>query len=299
MGRRIAVCHTAEVRIGLHALGIGSGANPEVVAAVARTADAVGFSTLWSGEHIVMVDRPDSRYPYAPDGRIAVPSDADWLDPFVTLSYAAAVTSGIRLGTGVLLLPEHHPLLVAKQAASLDRLSGGRFVLGVGIGWSSEEFAALGIPFPGRARRTREYIDVMRTLWRDSTASYVGEFVRFESVRSYPKPHLGVAIPVVLGGNSDAALARVAEYGDGWYGFNLSIDEVHDRITVLSQLCRQGDRDIGTIEIAVSTRDGTARDLDELERRGVDELVVVASPPGEAGAAADWVTDLGGRWGLG
>ena len=125
MGRRIAVCHTAEVRIGLHALGIGSGANPEVVAAVARTADAVGFSTLWSGEHIVMVDRPDSRYPYAPDGRIAVPSDADWLDPFVTLSYAAAVTSGIRLGTGVLLLPEHHPLLVAKQAASLDRLSGG------------------------------------------------------------------------------------------------------------------------------------------------------------------------------
>ena len=192
------------VHIGLHTLGIASGAAPEVVVAVAQAADAAGFSTLWSGEHIVMVDRPDSPYPYAPDGRIAVPSDADWLDPFVTLSFAAAVTSRIRLGTGVLLLPEHNPLLVAKQAASLDSLSGGRFVLGIGIGWSSEEFAALGVPFQGRARRTQEYVDVMRTLWGSSTASYSGEFVRFDQVRSYPKPRSGATIPVILGGNSVA-----------------------------------------------------------------------------------------------
>jgi probable F420-dependent oxidoreductase len=292
-------CHNAGVRIGLHALGIASGANPEVVAAVARSADTAGFSTLWCGEHIVMVDRPDSPYPYAADGRIAVPSDADWLDPFVTLSFAAAVTSKIRLGTGVLLLPEHNPLLVAKQAASLDLLSRGRFVLGIGIGWSSEEFAALGIPFQGRADRTQEYVDVMRTLWSSSTASYSGEFVQFEQVRSYPKPHLRAAIPVILGGNSVAALTRVAEYGDGWYGFNLAVHEVAGRINMLSQLCRQRGRDMATIEIAVSTRDGTPQDLDELEHLGVDQLVVVDSPPDGAQAAADWVTDLTTKWGFG
>ena len=287
------------MRIGLHALGIGTGANPEVVAAVAQSADAAGFSTLWSGEHIVMVDRPDSPYPYASDGRIAVPTDADWLDPFVTLSFAAAVTSRIRLGTGILLLPEHNPLVVAKQAASLDVLSRGRFTMGVGIGWSSEEFAALGVPFHGRARRTQEYVDVMRTLWSGSHASYRGEFVQFDEVRSYPKPHLGTSIPVVLGGNSDAALARVAAYGDGWYGFNLSLSEIEERMAVLSLLCREHERDIAALHTAVSTRDGTPQDLAPLERLGIDELVVVDAPPESPDAAGRWVTDLSARWGLG
>jgi probable F420-dependent oxidoreductase len=285
------------VRIGLHALGIGSGADPGIIAAVARAADSAGFSTLWSGEHIVMVERPDSPYPYAPDGRIAVPSDADWLDPFVTLTFAAAVTSRIRLATGVLLLPEHHPVLVAKQAASLDLLSGGRVVLGVGIGWSAEEFAALGIPFRGRARRTEEYVDVMRTLWSSRDSSHHGEFVQFEEVRCFPKPHLGRTIPVVLGGNSDAALARVARYGDGWYGFDLPIDDVAERIGMLSELCRDQGRDVATVDIAVSTRDGTPQDLDELARSGVDQLVVVESPPDTAEDAGAWVTELSERWG--
>jgi len=167
------------MRVGLHALGIGPGADPLVIEAVARAADAAGFSTLWSGEHVVMVDRPDSPYPYAPDGRIAVPSDADWLDPMVALAFAAACTSRIRLATGILLLPQHNPLLVAKQAASLDVVSGGRFVLGVGIGWSSEEFAALGVPFRGRARRNREFVEVLRTLWHDDISSHDGESVHF------------------------------------------------------------------------------------------------------------------------
>ena len=141
------------MRTGLHALGIGPGADPRVIEAVARSADTAGFSTLWSGEHVVMVDRPDSRYPYSADGRIALPSDADWLDPLVALAYAAAVTTRIRLATGILLLPQHNPLLVAKQAASLDVLSQGRFVLGVGIGWSSRGVrgARGSVPRSGRA----------------------------------------------------------------------------------------------------------------------------------------------------
>ena len=135
-----------------------------------------------------MVDRPDSVYPYSDDGRIAVPSDADWLDPLAVLAFLAATTARIRLATGVLLLPEHNPLIVAKQAATLDVLSRGRFVLGVGIGWSAEEFAALGVPFAGRGARTREYVEAMRSLWRNDPSSYSGELVRFERVRCFPKP---------------------------------------------------------------------------------------------------------------
>ncbi len=128
----------------MHALGIGTGAERPVIDAVAAAAETCGFATLWSGEHVVMVEDPTSRYPYADDGRIAVPAAADWLDPLIGLSFVAAATTSIGIATGVLLLPEHNPVLIAKQAASLDKLSGGRFTLGVGIGWSgSSELAGL------------------------------------------------------------------------------------------------------------------------------------------------------------
>jgi probable F420-dependent oxidoreductase len=286
------------MRVGLHALGIGRGADPRVIEAVAREADDVGFSTLWVGEHTVMVDRPDSPYPYADDGKITIPSDADWLDPLVALAFMAATTSRIRLATGILLLPQHNPVLVAKQAASLDVLSTGRFVLGVGIGWSSEEFAALGVPFAGRARRTREFVDVMRTLWQEDVSSYEGEFVQFREVRSYPKPVRGRRVPVILGGNSDAAIDRVADYGDGWYGFNLAREEIPGRIEALSAACLRAGRDPARLEIAVSVRDGTPEDAAVLASLGVTELVVVESPPEDPGQAADWVAELASQWGV-
>ena len=284
------------MRFGLHALGIGSGADPSVIGAVARAAESAGFSTLWSGEHVVMVDRPDSAYPYSPDGRIAVPSDADWLDPLVTLAFVAARTSRIRIGTGILLLPQHNPVLVAKQAASLDVLSEGRFVLGIGIGWSSEEFAALGIPFRDRARRNREYVEAIRTLWHSGRSSYEGEFVHFQEVRCYPKPYRKRPIPVVLGGNSDAALERIIAYGDGWYGFNLSIDEVSDRLEALRTRCGQSDRARTSIEVAVSLRDGSPADIAALNELGVDELVLVEAPPENPDDAEHWVTEMARRW---
>jgi len=209
------------VRIGLHALGIGAGAQPEVIRAVASAAEAVGFARLWVGEHVVMVDRSGSRYPYNEAEEIPVPADADWLDPFVCLSFAAAMTSSIELATGILLLPEHHPVVVAKRAASLDLVSGGRFTLGVGVGWSREEFEALGVPFAQRGARTAEYVAALRELWRHDPASFQGEFVSFDSVRVNPKPVRDGHLPVIVGGNSEPALARVARVADGWYGFNL------------------------------------------------------------------------------
>src|SRR5205823_2684987 len=175
-----------------------------------------------------------------------------WLDPFLTLTYAAALTTKIRLATGICLVPERNPLLLAKEVATLDHLSGGRFALGVGIGWSAEEFQALGIPFERRAQRTREYIDVMRKLWADQSTSFRGEFVNVAGVRSYPKPKQGAKLSVLFGGESGPALRRVAEYGDGWYGFNLDPAEARAKIARLTEFAKANGRDINQIELIVS-----------------------------------------------
>jgi len=285
------------MRVGLHALGIGAGALPEVIRTVAVEAEAAGFATLWSGEHVVLVDRPASRYPYSADGRIAVPADADWLDPLLGLSFAAAVTSTIGLATGVLLLPEHNPVLAAKQTATLDVLSGGRLTLGVGIGWSAEEFSALGVPFAGRGRRTAEYVAAMRALWADDVASFRGEFTRFESVRVNPKPLRGRRIPVVLGGNSDAALRRVAAFGDGWYGFNLTAGEATERVGTLAGYCQDLGRRAEDLAVSVALSDATQAQFAGLAEAGVTEVVIVGTPPADRAAAASWVRELGACWG--
>ncbi|MGW0415987.1 LLM class F420-dependent oxidoreductase [Streptomyces collinus] len=285
------------MRLGLHALGIGDGARPEVIRAVAVSAEAHGFARLWCGEHVVLVDAPLSRYPYADDGRIAVPADADWLDPLLALAFAAAVTSRIELATGVLLLPEHNPVVVAKQAATLDVLSAGRFGLGVGVGWSAEEFAALGVPFAGRGRRTEEYLAAMRALWSGDPASFDGEFTRFDAIRVNPKPLRGGRLPVVVGGNSDTALRRAAGHADGWYGFNVPAAQVRSRVGVLAEECARRGRAVEELTIAVALSDGTPEHLPGLAAAGVTELVVVGAPPPEPAAAAAWVADLARTWG--
>jgi probable F420-dependent oxidoreductase len=284
------------MRVGLHALGIGTGARPEIIRAVAMAAETRGFATLWSGEHVVLVDEPGSWYPYSADGRIAVPADADWLDPLLALSYIAAVTSRIGLATGVLLLPEHNPVLTAKQAATLDVLSGGRLALGVGIGWSAEEFAALGVPFARRGQRTAEYVGAMRALWTDDVTSFHGEFARFDAIRVNPKPVRGRRIPIVVGGNSDAALRRVAAFGDGWYGFNLPAASVAERLGALAGYCRERGRELTELSTAVALSDGTPGLLPELAEAGLSELVVVGAPPADPARATGWVADLADRW---
>jgi len=285
------------MQLGLHSLGIGAGADRAVIDAVASAADSCGFATLWAGEHVVMVDRSPSRYPYSDDGVIGVPAQADWLDPMIALGFAAAASSRIAVATGVLLLPEHNPVVVAKQAASLDRLSGGRLTLGVGVGWSREEFAALGVPFEHRAARTAEYVAAMRTLWRDDVASFDGKFVGFDAIRVNPRPVRDRRIPVVLGGNSDAALRRVAAWGDGWYGFNLAgVDAVRERIGKLERLCSQLGRDRGELRLAVALDKPSVDDIGALSELGVDELVLVEAPPDRPEAATGWVWALADRW---
>ncbi|WP_433456404.1 LLM class F420-dependent oxidoreductase (plasmid) [Streptomyces sp. CA-142005] len=284
------------MRVGLHALGIGDGARPEVIRSVATAAENHGFARLWCGEHVVLVDAPASRYPYSEDGRIAVPADADWLDPLLALTFAAAVTSRIDLATGVLLLPEHNPVVVAKQAATLDVLSAGRFSLGVGVGWSAEEFAALGVPFTGRGRRTDEYLAVLRTLWAEDPASFTGEFTCFDATRVNPKPLRGGQLPVVVGGNGDAALRRAARSAEGWYGFNVPVADVPGRIAVLADECALRGRAVGELTVAVALSDGAPEHLPALSAAGVTELVVVGAPPPTPDAAAVWVEGLARTW---
>ncbi len=285
------------MRLGLHALGIGSGADRAVIDAVASAADECGFATLWAGEHVVMVDRSASRYPYSDDGAIAVPAQADWLDPMIALSFAAAASSRISIATGVLLLPEHNPVIVAKQAASLDRLSGGRLTLGVGVGWSKEEFDALGVPFEHRAARTAEYVEAMRSLWRDDVASFSGKFVGFDSIRVNPKPVRDRRIPIVAGGNSDPALRRAAAWGDGWYGFNLDgVAAARERVATLERLCVEAGRSRDDLRVAVALASPHYGDFGALEDLGVDELVLVEAPPERADAVPDWVSGLADRW---
>jgi probable F420-dependent oxidoreductase len=179
------------------------------------------------------------------------------------------------LATGICLVPEHNPLVLAKAVATVDRLSDGRFILGVG--WLAEEFAALGVPFERRTQRTCEYIQVMRKLWTEPSSSYQGEFVKFTNLLSYPKPVGDKGVPVWFGGESDRALRRVAEYGDGWIGFNLLPEEAAEKIRRIAELLKASGRKRSDIKLAVSpyTKPIKTDDLKRYRDAGVDEIALL------------------------
>ena len=174
-------------------------------------------------------------------------------------------------------MPEHNPLVLAKTVATVDRLCGGRFVLGVGVGWLAEEFQALGISFARRAQRTREYIDVMRKLWTERSSSHQGEFVNFNNVLSYPKPVADKGVPVWFGGESGPALRRVAEYGDGWIGFNLLPDQAAEKVRQIEELLKANGRKRSDVHLAVSpyTNPIKTDDLKRYRDAGVEEIALV------------------------
>src|SRR5229473_3709480 len=280
------------MKVGLFAVGTPRMAGGALLRALAVNAERLGISTLWVPEHVVLLDTYASRYPYSDDGQLPAPTNAPIFDPFISLATMAAVTSKIRLATGICLVPEHNPLVLGKVVATLDFLSAGRVVLGVGIGWLEEEFQAIGIPWERRAQRTRECIDAMRSLWGEDVSAYRGEFAKFEGVRSYPKPARGAKVPIVFGGESGPALRRVAEYGTGWCGFNLTPDEAAAKIKRIEELLAKNGRRRSDVELAVSpyTKKITPDDLKRYRDAGVDELVMVnLRPPREE---AETIKDL-------
>ena len=269
------------MKVGLFAVGTPRMAGGALLRAVAVNAERLGISTLWVPEHVVLLDKYASKYPYSDDGQLPAPTNAPIFDPFIALATMAAVTSKIRLATGICLVPEHNPLVLAKVVATLDFLSGGRALLGVGIGWLEEEFQAIGVPWEHRARRTREYIDSIRKLWGEEVSSYHGEFVKFDGVRSNPKPVNGAKLPVFFGGESGPALRRVAEYGDGWCGFNLMPEEAAAKIKRIEDLLKANGRKRSEVELAVSpyTKPMKPDDLKRYRDAGADEVVLIKLRP--------------------
>jgi probable F420-dependent oxidoreductase len=263
------------MKFGLMFANVGFFGLPDHLANLARSAESSGIESLWTVEHVVVPVGYESRYPYSKDGRMPGPEESPIPDPLVWLGYAAAVTRTIRLATGILILPQRHPFYVAKAAATLDQLSGGRAILGVGIGWLEEEFRGLGIPFETRAARTEEAVSGLRSLWGKEPSGFEGEHFRWNPVHSNPKPVQEGGVPIVVGGHVPGAARRAARVGDGF--FPVSAGKLPDLLAAMRDECAKIGRDPSEIEI---TTGAGALDVDEVRRfedMGVSRLVI--GPP--------------------
>lgn len=291
------------MRVGICCSGVGPAAAPEFIVASAQAAEDAGFSTIWIGEHVVLFESySESRYPYVGDYGADVPipdPTTPIIDPIITLTWIAAVTRHIQVGSGILILPQRNPVVLAKELATLDVLSGGRLVLGAGVGWCKEEYDAVGIPWEGRGRRMDENLGALRALWRDPASSFHGETVGFERAYSYPKPVRGSDIPILIGGESDLALKRVARHGDGWIAFKLSPEEAPARVEKLRSFMREQGRDPDRLRIVVGIFSHTGEDdLKRYRDAGVTEFNLVTAgelPLDDAGARAG-IAEFGRRF---
>lgn len=271
------------MRFGVMFANTGHGSTPEGAVALARAAEDGGFHALWTVEHVVVPSGYQSAYPYDPSGKMAGGAeDFDLPDPLIWLAYVAARTERIHLATGILIVPQRNPVITAKEIASLDHLSGGRMILGVGAGWLAEEFDALGVPFAHRGRRLDEYIAAMRALWTDDKATFHGEFTSFTDCISRPRPVNGT-VPIVVGGHSHAAARRAGRIGDGFFPGSGSIDELASLVPIMRGAAADAGRDPDSIEFiaGAGARPGPQLDerIEQLAEIGVSQAILPAFPP--------------------
>jgi probable F420-dependent oxidoreductase len=241
---------------------------------LARSAEAAGFESLWTVEHVIYPDGYESAYPYDQSGKMMMTPDTPLPDPLIWLAFVGAATERIRLATGILILPQRNPLVLAKEVATLDRITGGRVELGIGVGWLREEFDALGVPFERRGARTDEYIAAMRSLWDADNAEFHGEFVDFERASVNPKPVHG-RVPITVGGHSRAAAERAGRLGDGFFPGKGDIAELAD---IVRQTAADAGRDPESIEITFGDEavlgDDPVGAVERLADAGVDRVIV-------------------------
>jgi len=277
------------MRFGLFGINFGACAQPRTAARVAQAAEAAGFESVWTGEHVVL---PDPQAPPSP-----VPAQVPMLDPAVALSYVAAHTERLRLGTGIIILPQRNPLVLAKELASLDVLSGGRLVFGYAAGYLHQEFAALGVPFADRGARTDEYLDAILALWTQEKPRFAGRFVSFDGIDAQPRPVQKPHPPLVVGGQSPPAYRRAVSRGHGWYGFHLDLEGTRACLAGLEKAAAEVARpaELGRLEISISPPPGLAADgARRYAELGVDRLVLLPAPAGEDGLLA-FVAESGER----
>ncbi len=265
------------MKFGLMFANTGEFVYPQGVRAVAEAAESVGLESLWTVEHVAVPLGYESPYPYSSTGRMPGSENSPIPDPLVWLGYAAAVTRRIRLGTGILILPQRHPLYVAKEFATLDVLSEGRAIAGVGIGWLREEFDALGIPFRERGARTDEAIAAIRSLWSAEPRAFEGRFYRWGPLESNPKPVQPGGVPIVIGGHADAAARRAGRLGDGFFPARGDFERLRALFDIVREEAERAGRDPAAIELTCGGRVRSPDDVAAYEALGVSRLVL--SPP--------------------
>src|SRR5262249_48805418 len=249
------------MKFGLMYANAGPFAFPEMLTHLATTAERTGIESIWAVEHVVIPVGYKSTYPYDPSGKIPAPPQVPMPDPLTALAYAAAVTKTIRLATGILILPQRHPLYVAKEVASLDVLSHGRMILGIGVGWLEEEFQALGIPFGERAARTAEMVRAIRSLWKPEPEPFAGKFFRWGKLESNPKPAQLPGVPIVVGGHTELAARRAARYGDGFFPGVTDEDKLVWLLGIMREECAKLGRDPAQSEITSGRAQARLRGL--------------------------------------
>lgn len=240
------------MKFGIMFANVGPFVQPDVLTPFAQAAEAAGIESLWTVEHVAVPVGYESTYPYSPDGKMPGPENSPIPDPILPLAFAAAVTKTIKFGTGILILPQRHPIYVAKEAATLDQLSKGRFLLGIGIGWLEEEFKALGVPFADRASRTRESVDAIRALWKEGPQAFDGKFFQWPAIESNPKPVQPGGVPIILGGHTEISAKRAARYGNGFFPA-CDLDTFAKLKKVCEDECAKVGRDPSEIEYSIGT----------------------------------------------
>ncbi len=254
------------------------GTDPESALEICRRAEALGFDSVWGGEHVIRPTDFASLYPYTEDGQMPGEPDTPIPDPLIWLAYVASVAPSLRLGTCILILPQRNPVVLAKELATLDHLSGGRVELGIGVGWLEEEFDALGIPWARRGARTDEYIAAMRALWAGPHAEFHGEFVDFAPITCSPRPVKG-SIPITVGGDTPAAVRRAARLADGYFPGTGDVEGLRALIRDLAAAAEAQGRDPAEIEINAIFGAQMANPVagaEELEKLGVSRAMVPA-----------------------
>ena len=278
------------MKFGLTLANQGVGATRDGARDMVTAAEESGFDSVWTAEHIVVPAGYESTYPYSRTGRMFGSDDFDIPDPYVWLAYVAGLTTTLRLATGVSVLPLRNTLVLAKQVATLDVLSGGRVILGVGTGWLEEEFDALGVEFSGRGAATDDAIRALRALWEQDSASYHGSHHHFDDVYLRPRP-VQSPVPIVIGGHSTRAARRAGELGDGFYPASARTEDLPGLVALAREHAERAGRDPDALEITRAVRPDPERVEREVDA-GVDRVVFVALDPdsvrqiGEAMTAA-------------
>ncbi len=236
------------MKFGIAFANTGPFQQPDAALEMARAAEEAGFESLWTVEHVIFPDAYESEYPYDRSGKMVMAPETDLPDPLIWLTWVAAVTERIHLATGILILPQRNPVVLAKELATLDKLSGGRMLLGIGVGWLEEEFDAIGVPFGKRGRITDEYMEAMRALWTEEKASFHGEFADFTDCIMRPRP-VQERVPIHVGGHSEAAARRAGRLGDGFFPGKGTHEEIGKLFEVTRAAAREAGRDPSAIEM--------------------------------------------------